>query len=108
MVLGKNGRLLSILSEGSRDRIPVFLSNSFSFQSSRQKKRKSTKGSRNEERRRKRRERREEEERPAGVSGSSRVTRPRGLVCKSGLAIGYAEDEQDDGSLRKRLNGSTP
>ena len=26
VVLGKNGRLLSILSDGSRDRIPVFLS----------------------------------------------------------------------------------
>ena len=50
VVLGKNVRLLYILSDGSRDRIPVFLFLLF-VSTPREKKRKSTKVSRNEERR---------------------------------------------------------
>ena len=85
------------------------LSISFICSSRREKKRKSTKVSRNEETRRRRRERREEEEEPAGVSGRRVVingsTSPRGLVCKSGLVNGSNAMQNEDGSIRSRLNG---
>ena len=72
-----------------------------------QKKRKSMKGSRNEEKREKcGRGERKRKDRHA-LQDTSRITRPQGLVCNSGLAIGYADDDQskNEGSLRRQFNG---
>ena len=39
---------------------------------------------------------------------TSRVTRPWGLVCKSGPATGYADDEQERRFAAKAIKRSTP
>ena len=90
MVLGVNTCLVSINSEGSADRIPVILL--LFLLPDREKKRKSTKVSRNEESRRGSGEMKKKGRH--AFQDTSRVTRPRGLVCKSGLAIGYADDDR--------------
>ena len=50
--------------------------------------------SRNEEKTKKRRERRGRRRKTGMRIRTSRVTSPRGLVCKPGLAIGYEDDDQ--------------
>ena len=98
VVLGKNARFLCILSDGSRDRIPVSPLSFIRFQL-REKKRKSTRGA-TTKRVKGRSGEKKKRNRQAFQDESSRAMRPRGLMCKSGLVAGYTDEE--DGSLREK------